>query len=169
MHGRSDSQMVLHPENYNVGRKNPENHISDGANSQKENNMIVDEVHKVTVLNLPPEVNDNTKESKTSSIHQRSPVDKTMLTTVGNEDGLSWPSSGGSNMPILPWINGDGTTNKIVYKGLRRRMFGIVMQNPGILEVWFSDLLISFGTVCWLLDCAIGSVFQYSLFLVLVV
>lgn len=135
MHGRSDSQMVLHPENYNVGRKNPENHISDGANSQKENNMIVDEVHKVTVLNLPPEVNDNTKESKTSSIHQRSPVDKTMLTTVGNEDGLSWPSSGGSNMPILPWINGDGTTNKIVYKGLRRRMFGIVMQNPGILEV----------------------------------
>ncbi|XP_038903737.1 uncharacterized protein LOC120090216 isoform X2 [Benincasa hispida] len=135
MLGRSDSQMVSHPVNYNVGGKNPENHISDGANTQKEKNMIVGEVHKVTVLNLPPEVDDNTKESETISIHQRTPKDKAMLTTVGNEDGLFWASSGGSNMPILPWINGDGTTNKIVYKGLRRRMFGIVMQNPGILEV----------------------------------
>ncbi|KAF9615377.1 hypothetical protein IFM89_023028 [Coptis chinensis] len=36
--------------------------------------------------------------------------------------------------PILPWINGDGTKNPIVYKGLVRRVLGIVMQNPGILE-----------------------------------
>ncbi|KAA0067657.1 B-block_TFIIIC domain-containing protein [Cucumis melo var. makuwa] len=125
MLGRNDSQKVSRPESYNVRGKNPENHISDGANSQ---NMIVGEVHKVTILNLPPEVDENTRKSKTSSIHQSSPKDKTMLTTVGNEDG-------GLNMPILPWINGDGTTNKIVYKGLRRRMFGIVMQNPGILEI----------------------------------
>lgn len=146
MLGRNDSQKVSRPESYNVRGKNPENHISDGANSQ---NMIVGEVHKVTILNLPPEVDENTRKSKTSSIHQSSPKDKTMLTTVGNEDG-------GLNMPILPWINGDGTTNKIVYKGLRRRMFGIVMQNPGILEVWFFLLLIPYGTVCWLLDCVIG-------------
>lgn len=135
MHGRSDSPLVFHPDNYNVRGKNSESHISDGANSQKEKKMIVDEVHKVTVLNLPSEVDDNTKESKTSSMHQRNPKEKTTLTTVGNEDGLFRPSFGGSNMPILPWINGDGTTNKIVYKGLRRRIIGIVMQNPGILEV----------------------------------
>ncbi|KVH97943.1 hypothetical protein Ccrd_023863 [Cynara cardunculus var. scolymus] len=36
---------------------------------------------------------------------------------------------------ILPWVNGDGTINENVYKGLVRRVLGIVMQNPGILEV----------------------------------
>ncbi|RZC87721.1 hypothetical protein C5167_028172 [Papaver somniferum] len=36
--------------------------------------------------------------------------------------------------PILPWINGGGTTNHIVYEGLIRWVLGIVMQNPGILE-----------------------------------
>ncbi|XP_078447120.1 uncharacterized protein LOC144716005 [Wolffia australiana] len=35
---------------------------------------------------------------------------------------------------ILPWINGDGSTNDTVYKGLVRRILGIVMQSPGILE-----------------------------------
>lgn len=133
--GRSDSQLVFHPENCNVGEKNSEKHISHGANSQKEKKMIVGEVHKVMVLNLPPEVDENTKECKSSSIHHRNPKDKTILTTVGNEDGMFRPSTGAWNMPILPWINGDGTTNKIVYRGLRRRMFGTVMQNPGILEV----------------------------------
>jgi len=44
-------------------------------------------------------------------------------------------SLGESCMPILPWINGNGTINNIVYRGLRRRVLGIVMQNPGMLEV----------------------------------
>ncbi|XP_047341147.1 uncharacterized protein LOC124944847 [Impatiens glandulifera] len=35
---------------------------------------------------------------------------------------------------ILPWLNGDGTVNKIFYKGYQRRLLAIVMQNPGILE-----------------------------------
>ncbi|XP_022972207.1 uncharacterized protein LOC111470808 [Cucurbita maxima] len=135
MLGRSDGQLVFHPENYNIGEKNPDNHMSVAANSQMENKMVVGEVHKVTVLNLPPEVDDNTKESQTSSMHQRNPKEKTILNTAGNENGLFCASSDGLNMPILPWINGDGTTNKIVYKGLRRRILGIVMQNPGILEV----------------------------------
>ncbi|XP_068479341.1 uncharacterized protein [Phaseolus vulgaris] len=43
-------------------------------------------------------------------------------------------SLGESCMPILPWINGNGTINNIVYRGLRRRVLGIVMQNPGMLE-----------------------------------
>ncbi|KAK8949841.1 hypothetical protein KSP40_PGU017725 [Platanthera guangdongensis] len=36
--------------------------------------------------------------------------------------------------PILPWINGDGSTNMNVYRGLTRRILGIIMQNPSILE-----------------------------------
>ncbi|KAL5185284.1 Pentatricopeptide repeat-containing protein [Glycine soja] len=43
-------------------------------------------------------------------------------------------SSGKSCVPILPWVNGDGIINNIVYRVLRRRVLGIVMQNPGILE-----------------------------------
>ncbi|WOK98872.1 hypothetical protein Cni_G07584 [Canna indica] len=46
--------------------------------------------------------------------------------------------------PILPWVNGDGSTNTIVYKGLTRRLLGTVMQNPGILEediIWRMDVL----------------------------
>jgi general transcription factor 3C polypeptide 1 len=37
--------------------------------------------------------------------------------------------------PILPWLNGDGSVNSIVYEALTRRILGIVMQKPGILEV----------------------------------
>ncbi|KAJ9559704.1 LOW QUALITY PROTEIN: hypothetical protein OSB04_004864 [Centaurea solstitialis] len=37
-------------------------------------------------------------------------------------------------VPILPWVDVDGTINENVYKGLVRRLLGIVMQNPGILE-----------------------------------
>ncbi|KAJ6799562.1 uncharacterized protein M6B38_364900 [Iris pallida] len=36
--------------------------------------------------------------------------------------------------PILPWINSDGSSNTIMYKGLTRRVLGTVMQKPGILE-----------------------------------
>ncbi|CAN6558700.1 unnamed protein product [Malus baccata var. baccata] len=36
--------------------------------------------------------------------------------------------------PTLPWMNGEQKINKIFDKGLRRRLLGIVMQNPGMLE-----------------------------------
>lgn len=38
-------------------------------------------------------------------------------------------------VPTLPWMNGEQKINKIFDKGLRRRLLGIVMQNPGMLEV----------------------------------
>lgn len=38
-------------------------------------------------------------------------------------------------VPTLPWMNGEQKMNKIFDKGLRRRLLGIVMQNPGMLEV----------------------------------
>lgn len=41
--------------------------------------------------------------------------------------------------PILPWINGDGSINTIVLKGLTRRLLGTILQNPGILEVLLSQ------------------------------
>ncbi|TXG46422.1 hypothetical protein EZV62_028079 [Acer yangbiense] len=50
-----------------------------------------------------------------------------------NEESYKFSSSG-LYMPILPWINGDGTTNNVVYNGHLRRLLGVVMQNPGILE-----------------------------------
>lgn len=38
-------------------------------------------------------------------------------------------------VPILPWLTGNGGVNTIVLKNLTRRVMGIVMLNPGILEV----------------------------------
>jgi general transcription factor 3C polypeptide 1 len=48
--------------------------------------------------------------------------------------------------PILPWINGDGSTNSTVYEGLTRRIIGYVMQYPGIVEVciYFCQLYLLF-------------------------
>ncbi|XP_049935440.1 uncharacterized protein LOC116260035 isoform X2 [Nymphaea colorata] len=40
----------------------------------------------------------------------------------------------GSFQPILPWLNGDGGKNPVMCDALTRRILGVVMQNPGILE-----------------------------------
>lgn len=52
----------------------------------------------------------------------------------GRKKSLDFDNSTATFRPILPWINGDGTINGIVYRGLTRRVLGIVTQNPGILE-----------------------------------
>lgn len=106
------------------------------ADILSERNTGVDNVHKVTILNLPhggvgPENqacdrNEGSMQERLSSL--RGDHEKEMLKF----------SSGELCVPILPWINGDGTINNIVYKGLRRRVLGIVMQNPGILKVYES-------------------------------
>ncbi|GAB4838741.1 hypothetical protein Ancab_028284 [Ancistrocladus abbreviatus] len=82
----------------------------------------IDEVHKVTILNLSEEVSEHSNAIQTCRTSES-----------GGHDQYFHASSGGG-FPILPWINGDGTLNGIVYKGLTRRILGIVMQNPGILE-----------------------------------
>lgn len=38
-------------------------------------------------------------------------------------------------VPMLPWLTGDGGVNITLLKSLTRRVLGVVMQNPGILEV----------------------------------
>ncbi|GAB2247567.1 hypothetical protein Droror1_Dr00007449 [Drosera rotundifolia] len=84
-----------------------------------------DETHKITILNL------------SGDVHQQPDVIGTIesnaISQVGEEDA-NFCSSDSVCCPILPWINGDGTTNKTVYRGLARRLLGIVMQSPGILE-----------------------------------
>ncbi|KAI5440336.1 uncharacterized protein LOC127100750 isoform X2 [Lathyrus oleraceus] len=98
----------------------------------RERNTGLDNVHKVTILNLPHMDVD----------HEKQACDKnegSMQIRFGpsrrdHEKEIVKFSSGELCMPILPWVNGDGTINSVVFKGLKRRVLGIVMQNPGILE-----------------------------------
>lgn len=64
--------------------------------------------------------------------------------TVGRKENQNFDDSVATFQPILPWINGDGTINGIVYRGLTRRILGIATQNPGILEVSFLYSLLCF-------------------------
>ncbi|CAI0447514.1 unnamed protein product [Linum tenue] len=86
------------------------------------------DVHRVTILNLPdgavPLI-----EPQSSASPKSDPQDP--------DDIVDFPEhriDGKTSVPLLPWINGDGSTNKVVFRGLIRRALGTVMQNPGILE-----------------------------------
>ncbi|KAG6733311.1 hypothetical protein I3842_01G220300 [Carya illinoinensis] len=107
----------------------PENSVFGDANSQREVSLSANSLHKVTILNLPEEDANPSNESQTNNMQG-----KAVFPGGDNEGGTFAICSDEVCMPILPWINGDGTINKIVYKGLQRRILGIVMQNPGILE-----------------------------------
>ncbi|KAM0863831.1 hypothetical protein ACQ4PT_044327 [Festuca glaucescens] len=86
--------------------------------------------HTVTVLSV---------QRKSSSSH-------TCSQNPGDKEAMSTPSEDSRESdcrhacerhiyhPILPWINGDGSTNSTVYEGLTRRIIGYVMQYPGIVE-----------------------------------
>ncbi|XP_019460992.1 PREDICTED: uncharacterized protein LOC109360501 [Lupinus angustifolius] len=101
------------------------------AETPKERNTAVDKMHKVTILNLPHvalDTKNQADERNKGCMEERlsSGIDPKKETLKASSDELC--------VPILPWINGDGTINNLVYKGLKRRVLGIVMQNPGILE-----------------------------------
>ncbi|GAB2291702.1 hypothetical protein Dimus_025953 [Dionaea muscipula] len=128
-------EMVVPP--YSLRGKNGQDvvkgHWGDGETvSEKGMSRGVDEVHKVTILNLSDEVH---QQSDTIQTRDRLDgyVNGNIISTGGREDE-NLCSSSGVFSPILPWINGDGTINGTVYRGLTRRILGIVMQNPGILE-----------------------------------
>ncbi|KAK4854914.1 hypothetical protein QYF36_002408 [Acer negundo] len=113
----------------------PENHnIASSANSQNKKKRKADNVHQVTILNLPEAEADLLNETSTSNVHEDSTKGGVALPGGNNNDESYKFSSSALYMPILPWINGDGTTNNVVYNGLLRRLLGVVMQNPGILE-----------------------------------
>lgn len=107
----------------------PEDRASETAGS-------LSDVHKITLLNLPEDVCHLSNQVQTCNEAVR---DEDLLQVegtvgVGVHEAENPEYNSHSFRSILPWINGDGTTNPIVYKGLVRRILGIVMQNPGILE-----------------------------------
>ncbi|KAK6148741.1 hypothetical protein DH2020_016266 [Rehmannia glutinosa] len=115
---------------------NLDNHRETGAPLANEINTNADEVHRVTILNLPENVSDPSTDI----------LNKDKIMGYQHADMASPDINGVENFglhsvdtqlcrPLLPWMNGDGTINELVYKGLIRRVVGIVMQNPGILEV----------------------------------
>lgn len=122
-----DEQLILQPENHEV----------DGFNVHKEMSTSSDEMHRVTILNLPEEVAQPSSEIQSINEIEGSTQARAISPESDREGKKSELRVCDSNLsrPILPWINGDGTINEIVYKGLVRRILGIVMQNPGILEV----------------------------------
>ncbi|CAH2037163.1 unnamed protein product [Thlaspi arvense] len=100
------------------------NVVSSICTSQGERDHVAgNSVHKVTVLNLP-------EMAQESGLHGASI--KAPSITFGT--GIEGERKEGSPVPIFPWVNADGSINKAVFDGLIRRVLGIVMQNPGILE-----------------------------------
>ncbi|MED6172276.1 hypothetical protein PIB30_048638 [Stylosanthes scabra] len=89
-------------------------------------------LHKVTILNLP--LGDENSKSKACDRNKSCVDDRLVGSSVDHVKDTQKSPSGENCVPILPWINGDGTINSIVYDGLRRRVLGIVMQSPGMLE-----------------------------------
>ncbi|XP_047960632.1 uncharacterized protein LOC125205627 isoform X1 [Salvia hispanica] len=79
------------------------------------------EGHRVTILNCPIGVTDPPE------------VASTKVTRVENLECCSTHSNRICR-PLLPWMNGDGTINELIYNRLLRRVLGIVVLNPGILE-----------------------------------
>ena len=115
----------------------------DHANLLRKTYNRTDQVHKVTILNLP---NDNV-DPEHGTCHKDKGLmqNQAALSGVDYDKGMGEISSVESRVSILPWINGDGTVNQIVFKGLNRRVLGIVMQNPGMLEVIVSSFFNVFG------------------------
>ncbi|XP_062087799.1 uncharacterized protein LOC133794533 isoform X2 [Humulus lupulus] len=116
--------------------KGDNNHVVLNADSHDslESIMNTDDIHKVSILNFPVEMTDSINENQVSDLHEVCIQGKLVSSEGDKEVKSSIISSGELCVPILPWINGDGTINEAVYKGLRRRVIGIAMQNPGILE-----------------------------------
>lgn len=125
-------ESIIDEDQLTFRQKNQEN---GGDNVQKYISMNAEDVHRVTILNLPEDVQSsgiiqNLDEIEGSRQARVSPPgDREVEKFELHLDDSSLCR------PILPWINGDGTINEVVYRGLVRRVLGILMQNPGILEV----------------------------------
>ncbi|KAK1592831.1 hypothetical protein Q3G72_031099 [Acer saccharum] len=97
-------------------------------------NKVLGNLHQPENHNIASANSQNKKKRKADNVHDDS-TKGGVAWLGGNNNKESYKfSSSGLHMPILPWINGDGTTNNVVYNGLLRHLLGVVMQNPGILE-----------------------------------
>lgn len=109
-------------------RSNDVSRISISSQDEREH-VAGNRVHKVTILNLP-------ETAQTSGLHEASM--KSPSVTFGMSFGGETKESTCEKsppVPIYPWVNADGSINKVVFDGLVRRVLGTVMQNPGIPEV----------------------------------
>ncbi|WMV58821.1 hypothetical protein MTR67_052206 [Solanum verrucosum] len=113
---------------------NGENHKD--VELQKEIRENSDKVHKVIILNLPKVVVEPSSVKQTNNEAKGCrPTEASSPTRNHPEEPYDLRSTGlHLCKTILPWLNGDGTTNERVYKGLVRRVLPIVIQHPGIKE-----------------------------------
>lgn len=136
------SQLISNDSSLSLPRKTQEN-----ASTLQDTTFNISDGHKVTIIDLPEE---------TAKLHPDAHCgqgeilfeNQMQVDGVSFEGGKSESCITADNMPafwpILPWMNADGTTNTIIYKGLTRRVLGIVMQNPGIMEV---DIVLRMGVL----------------------
>ncbi|KAL3850329.1 hypothetical protein ACJIZ3_012211 [Penstemon smallii] len=106
---------------------NEDEHMPVSLDNFINNGGDADEVHRVTILNLPEDVGGHPeflRESKITGYKHDSEVAPSHVNR-GVEKTCK---------PLLPWMNGDGTINEVVYQRLISCVLRIVMQNPGILE-----------------------------------
>ncbi|ESQ28334.1 hypothetical protein EUTSA_v10017997mg [Eutrema salsugineum] len=99
----------------------------------EQENVAGNSVHKVTILNLPEIA--QTCGSHEASIEAPS-VTPFVTFGTGTKGETKESTSEISPVPIFPfpWVNADGSINKVVFDGLVRRVLGTVLQNPGIPE-----------------------------------
>lgn len=108
-----------------------------------ENSVSLDlrDGHKISIVDLPQKVDQlGTGFDTSEAVHDTTDIDMQLEVDCAKENRVEDNEAtaiGGScvSRPIVPWINGDGSANTIVYKALSRRVLGLVMQNPGIIEV----------------------------------
>lgn len=136
----STNSSVLNDEQHVIHNSDDHENGSPNVLSMRSND---NDEHRVTILNLPEDSQPSSEVQKvtgtesyqqTSISLERHQVDDTLK----HNSGLSCVCR-----PILSWMNGDGTINEFVYKGLVRRVLGFLMQNPGMLEVM--GLIIAFN------------------------
>ncbi|KAH7653358.1 B-block binding subunit of TFIIIC domain-containing protein [Dioscorea alata] len=107
-----------------------------------ENSVSLDlcDGHKIAIVDSPQKVDQlGTGFDTSEAVHDTTDIDMQLEADCAKENRVEdndATATGGScvSRPIVPWINGDGSVNTIVYKALSRRVLGLVMQNPGIIE-----------------------------------
>lgn len=153
------SQVINNESSLSLPPKNHEN-----ASALRDTTINICDGHNVTILDLPEETAKlhtevNSRQGEILSENQMQ-VDGVSSEGVETESCVTADNLP-ALWPILPWMNADGTTNLIIYKGLTRRVIGTVMQNPGIMEVrneccinyqvldfYAKCLLVTFSVMC---------------------
>ncbi|CAI9087290.1 OLC1v1021327C1 [Oldenlandia corymbosa var. corymbosa] len=128
IHGRN-------PPEVSEGKSDAFNRDVEGSRLQDDMRINSGDIHRVTILNRPKEFLEVSSDAQSATeLVNDTPTELSVRAnpSVRIDELHSFDSH--LFKPILPWINGDGTVNELVYKGLVRRILGIVMQNPGILE-----------------------------------